>query len=87
VDGKAKIRHIQLEPQPKPDWDEEVENVMAQQELTRLQQSLGLVAPKNGKPVEDVVFVCIDIEAFESDQSKITEIGESSQLLEFGDQD
>lgn len=86
VDGKAIIPGTPLDPQPQPDWNEEVENVMAQQELVQLQQSLGLVAPKNGKPVKDVVFVCIDIEAFESDQSKITEIGESNRILRFGDQ-
>lgn len=59
---------------------------MAQQQLTQLQQSLGLVAPKNGKPIKDVVFVCIDIEAFESDQSKITEIGMLCTCFKSGDQ-
>jgi hypothetical protein len=67
-------------PQPQLDWNDEVDEVaviMANQELTQLQQFLGLVAPKNGKPVQDVVFVCIDCEAFELDQNKITEIGTS----------
>jgi hypothetical protein len=37
---------------------------------------LGLVESKH--PVKDVFFVCIDCEAFEHDQTKITEIGISS---------
>jgi hypothetical protein len=78
VDGKFPISDTPSPPQPQPDWNDEVDEVdviMANQELTQLQQFLGLVAPKNGKPVQDVVFVCIDCEAFELDQSKITEIG------------
>jgi hypothetical protein len=49
---------------------------MAQQEVTQLQKLLGLVESKH--PVKDVFFVCIDCEAFEHDQTKITEIGISS---------
>jgi hypothetical protein len=78
VDGKFIVPDTSAPPQPQPDWNDEVDDVdviMASQELTQLQQFLGLVAPKNGKPVHDVVFVCIDCEAFELDQSKITEIG------------
>lgn len=52
---------------------------MAQQELTHLQKLLGLVESKH--PVKDVFFVCIDCEAFEHDQTKITEIGMLSPLL------
>lgn len=54
---------------------EELEEIdtMAQQELTQLQKLLGLV--ESTPPVKDVFFVCIDCEAFEHDQTKITEIG------------
>jgi hypothetical protein len=57
------------------DKAKEIEEVdtMAQQELTQLQKLLGLVESKN--PVKDVFFVCVDCEAFEHDQTKITEIG------------
>ena len=51
---------------------------MAQQELTHLQKLLGLVESKH--PVKDVFFVCIDCEAWEHDQTKITEIGLSYSL-------
>jgi hypothetical protein len=84
VDGKSTVSDTPLPSQPQPDWNDEVDDVdviMASQELTQLQQFLGLVAPKNGKPVQDVVFVCIDCEAFELDQSKITEIGMSNDQL------
>lgn len=58
-------------------WSSEAEaegtDIMAQQELTQLQKLLGLVESKN--PVKDVFFVCIDCEAWEHDQTKITEIG------------
>jgi hypothetical protein len=59
---------------------DEVEEVdeMAQQELTHLQKLLGLVESKH--PVKDVFFVCVDCEAFEHDQTKITEIGMLSPL-------
>ena len=54
--------------------DEEEESIrMTQQEVTQLQKLLGLVESKH--PVKDVFFVCIDCEAFEHDQTKITEIG------------
>jgi hypothetical protein len=53
--------------------EEEEDLKMAQQEVTQLQKLLGLVESKN--PVKDVFFVCIDCEAFEHDQTKITEIG------------
>jgi hypothetical protein len=78
VDGKSTIPDTALSAQPQLDRDDEVNDtyvIMANQELTQLQQFLGLVAPKNGKPVQDVVFVCIDCEAFELNQNKITEIG------------
>jgi len=79
VDGKFTNLITPLQTQPQIDWNEEVDDVdddvMAHQELSQLQQFLGLVAPKNDKPVKDVVFVCIDCEAFEHDHNKITEIG------------
>jgi len=58
----------------------EIEEVdtMAQQELIQLQKLLGLVESKH--PVKDVFFVCIDCEAWEHDQTKITEIGMQSPL-------
>lgn len=61
-------------PEVQPDWAEEFD-AMAQRrlDLLQLQQILGLAPSK--KPVQDVVFVCIDCEAYESDQTKITEIG------------
>lgn len=74
--------------QPQTDWNDEVDeadDTMAQQELSQLQQLLGLAESKSGKPVEDVIFVCIDCEAFEFDQNKITEIGMLTILLEKGD--
>ena len=83
VDGKLTTAETALKVQPQTDWNEEVDeadDAMAHQELSQLQQLLGLAEPKNGKPVEDVVFVCIDCEAFEFDQSKITEIGVSRLL-------
>jgi hypothetical protein len=58
------------------DEEDEEDFTMAQQEVTQLQKLLGLVESKN--PVKDVFFVCIDCEAFEHDQTKITEIGISS---------
>ncbi|KAM0698982.1 hypothetical protein Q7P36_001026 [Cladosporium allicinum] len=51
----------------------EEDEKMAQQELTHLQKLLGLVESRH--PVKDVFFVCVDCEAFEHDQTKITEIG------------
>lgn len=75
VDGKFVSRETPLESQVKPDWNEAIDKIMAHQELIQLQQFLGLVEPDGGKPVEDVVFVCIDIEAFEFKQEIITEIG------------
>ena len=83
VDGKLTTAETPLKVQPQTDWNDEVDeadDAMAHQELSQLQQLLGLAEPKNGKPVEDVVFVCIDCEAFEFDQSKITEIGVSRLL-------
>jgi hypothetical protein len=80
VDGKLTTADPPLQVQPQKDWNNEVDeadDAMAHQELSQLQQFLGLVEPKNDKPVEDVIFVCIDCEAFEFDQSKITEIGMS----------
>ena len=80
VDGKSTTLEAPLKVQPQTDWNEEVDeadDAMAHQELSQLQQFLGLAEPKNGKPVQDVVFVCIDCEAFEFDQNKITEIGMS----------
>lgn len=61
-------------------WSAEAEeiNIMAQQELIQLQKLLGLVESKH--PVKDVFFVCIDCEAWEHDQTKITEIGLSYSL-------
>lgn len=84
MDGKFNTAETPLKVQPHTDWNEEVDeadDAMAHQELSQLQQILGLIEPKNGKPVEDVVFVCIDCEAFEFDQSKITEIGMSKLHL------
>jgi hypothetical protein len=78
VDGKFTTEETSLEPQPQKDWNDEVyeaDDTMAHQELSQLQQYLGLTEPKSGKSVEDVVFVCIDCEAFEFDQNIITEIG------------
>lgn len=78
LDGKFTIAVTPTHRQPQTDWNEEfdeVDDAMAHQELFQLQQFLGLVTPKDGKPVEDVVFVCIDCEAFEMDHNKITEIG------------
>ena len=48
----------------------------AKSELKRLQQILGLL-PGDGldATLQDAVFVCIDVEAFEDSQDKITEIG------------
>ena len=83
MDGKLTTAETPLKVQPQTDWNDEVDetdDAMAHQELSQLQQFLGLTEPKNGKPVEDVVFVCIDCEAFEFDQSKITEIGVSRLL-------
>jgi len=53
-------------------------DTMPQQEITHLQELLGLIESKH--PVKDVFFVCIDCEAFEHDQTKITEIGILSPL-------
>lgn len=64
-----------------PDWSEEVDAAMAQQELLKLQQQLGLV--ESNKLVKDVVFVCIDCEAYEHDQTKITEIGMMDFLVSY----
>lgn len=75
IDAKDTPLDIPLETRSQPDWNEELDKVMAHQELRQLQQFLGLVEPENGKPVEDVIFVCIDLEAFELNQEKITEIG------------
>jgi hypothetical protein len=80
LDGKFTTTVAPLPTQPQTDWNDEIDeidDVMAHQELFQLQQFLGLVTPKDGKPVEDVVFVCIDCEAFELDHNKITEIGMS----------
>lgn len=88
MDGKFTTADSPLQVQPQKDWNDEVDeadDAMAHQELSQLQQFLGLVEPKNGKPVEDVVFLCIDCEAFEFDQSKITEIGMSGTRVENGD--
>lgn len=82
VDGRLVLSNTSIPLQPQPDLSEEIDENMASQELTQLQQLLGLITPKNGKPAEDVVFVCIDCEAFESDHSKITEIGKFSGLRE-----
>ena len=87
MDGKITSVEPPLEPQPQKDWNDEVDeadNAMAHQELSELQQYLGLTEPKSGKPVEDVVFVCIDCEAFEFDQNIITEIGMSWMALNKG---
>jgi hypothetical protein len=84
VDGKLTTAETALKVQPRTDWNDEVDeadDTMAHQELSQLQQFLGLAEPKDGKPNEDVVFVCIDCEAFEFDQSKITEIGMSKPFL------
>ena len=65
MDGKLTTAETPLKVQPQTDWNEEVDeadDAMAHQELSQLQQLLGLAEPKNGKPVEDVVFVCIDCE-------------------------
>lgn len=89
VDGKSITPETPLQVQPQKDWNDEVDeadDAMAHQELSQLQQLLGLVEPKNGKLVEDVVFVCIDCEAFEFDQSRITEIGMPEIHLENGRQ-
>lgn len=61
-------------PDAQPDWADELDR-MAQRrlDLLQLQQILGL-APSQ-RPVQDVVFVCIDCEAYEFDQTKVTEIG------------
>lgn len=71
LDGKSTLTSNPSEVQP--DWSEEADAAMAQQELVKLQQLLGLV--ESNKFVKDVVFVCIDCEAYEHDQTKITEIG------------
>ena len=87
VDGKFTTTETPLQVQPQKDWNDEVDeadDAMAHQELSRLQQFLGLVEPKNGKPTEDVIFVCIDCEAFEFDQSIITEIGMSYTSFDDG---
>lgn len=79
-DDKSTTAKTPLKVQPQKDWNEEVDeadDAMAHQELSHIQQLLGLAESKNAKPVQDVVFVCIDCEAFELDQSKITEIGMS----------
>jgi FKBP-type peptidyl-prolyl cis-trans isomerase (trigger factor) len=84
VDGKFPVANDPLPPQPQPDWNDEIDEIddaMAHQELSQLQQFLGLVTPKDGKPVQDVTFVSIDCEAFEFDHNKITEIGKSQALL------
>ena len=89
VDGKFTTAETSLQAQPQTDWNDEVDeadDTMALQELSQLQQLLGLAEPKSGKPVEDVIFVCIDCEAFEFDQNKITEIGMSNLLLRKGTQ-
>lgn len=88
VDGKFTTTDTPLQVQPQKDWNDEVDeadDAMAHQELSQLQQFLGLVELKNGKPVEDVIFVCIDCEAFEFDQSIITEIGMSYISFDGGD--
>jgi hypothetical protein len=88
VDGKFTTTETSLQVQPQKDWNDEVDeadDAMAHQELSQLQQFLGLVAPKNDKLVEDVIFVCIDCEAFEFDQSIITEIGMSYISFDDGD--
>jgi hypothetical protein len=88
VDGKFITTETPLQVQAQKDWNDEVDeadDAMAHQELSQLQQVLGLVEPKNGKPTEDVIFVCIDCEAFEFDQSIITEIGMSYMALDDGD--
>lgn len=88
MDGKFTTTDTPLQVQPQKDWNDEVDeadDAMAHQELSQLQQFLGLVEPKNGKPVEDVIFVCIDCEAFEFDQSIITEIGMSYISFDNGD--
>lgn len=88
MDGKFTTTETPLQVQPQKDWNDEVDeadDAMAHQELSRLQQFLGLVEPKNGKPTEDVIFVCIDCEAFEFDQSIITEIGMSYISFDNGD--
>ena len=84
MDDKLTTAETASKVQLQTDWNEEVDeadDAMAHQELSQLQRFLGLAEPKNGKPVEDVVFVCIDCEAFEFDQSKITEIGMSKRFL------
>ncbi|TKA26874.1 hypothetical protein B0A50_04320 [Salinomyces thailandicus] len=56
----------------KPD----VANQASQQQLRAVQQMLGLMPDSTSKrPLPDVVFICIDCEAFEHSQSQITEIG------------
>lgn len=49
-------------------------------EVKDLQQLLGLVPPTGKRPMKDVIFVCIDCEAYEHAQHKITEIGMLSHL-------
>lgn len=88
MDGKFTTAEAPLQVQPQTDWNDEVDeadDTMAHQELSQLQQLLGLAEPKNDKPVEDAVFVCIDCEAFEFDQNLITEIGMS--LMDFENSD
>ena len=60
-----------------PTVDEEDLKAMAQtkREVKQLQQLLGLVPSE--KAIKDVIFVCIDCEAFEFNQKQITEIGVS----------
>lgn len=69
-----------IEAQDIPQIDPEDLEVMAQtkREVKQLQQLLGLVP--SDKEAKDVIFVCIDCEAFEFDQTKITEIGASNLL-------
>lgn len=57
------------------DIDDDMAQIKA--EVVQLQQLLGLVPPTKNKPVKDVTFICIDCEAFEHNQKKITEIGSS----------
>ena len=49
--------------------------VNASHELSLVQQVLGLTREPRPVDLQNVVFVCIDIEAFESEQDKVTEIG------------
>lgn len=59
------------------------QGVMAQpaapaSQIPLLQQLVGLIPPQDdAKELQDVVFVCIDCEAFEFDAKKVTEVGVS----------